>query len=254
MNVLDENKLTSNRSSTEQDKRCPLCLSDPFMSPNDKTKEWADQAKLQEHMSSEKHSRFATWERKMKGEHAMGGVTNDWKCPYCPDEAETLSTFSELVHHIEMSEASSTSAEHEQLKADDGWLDDDWMGTELTASSKRNRGNRSATRLGEGEYAPVPYPPQLPGPMPHPENKNLQLGYWEDLNQPPPPGIRAVPFNEVKRELADQPLPARLVGLFEEIPLEEVKTKLVRQPIAADLASKVKYQALPKKQDFLDDP
>ena len=136
MNVLNQNKLTSNRSSTEQDKRCPLCLSDPFMSTNDKTKEWADQAKLQEHMSSEKHSRFTTWERKMRAEHAIGGVTNDWKCPYCPDDAKTLSTFNELVHHIKTSDASSTSAEHEQLKADDGWLDDDWMGTKLTASQR----------------------------------------------------------------------------------------------------------------------
>ena len=42
-----------------------------------------------------------------------------------PNEAGTLNTFDELVHYIEMSEASSTYIDHEQLKADNGWLDDD---------------------------------------------------------------------------------------------------------------------------------
>lgn len=53
----------------------------------------------------------------------------DWPCPYCPAQSPLrFSKIERLEKHTRESTAESHGLEHDRMKADDGWYEDDFFG------------------------------------------------------------------------------------------------------------------------------
>jgi hypothetical protein len=234
MTTLMDNSLSENKPWPEQDQRCPLCLVDPFADQDAKDRVWPSPAKLREHMRSQKHVPYGEWEREIKAQYDMG-CADEWACPYGGgDPDEVFDTFDELVDHIERSTVENTSMEHEELKAEAGWLDEFWHG-EPTASAKRNKANRQKRKLSAGGYVARPEAPQLPGPVPHDTVAGVQLGYFGDFDEEPPAGsgIIRVSGEELAELSSNQALPPHLAGFIDEVDFDEFVSRIRAETIPA---------------------
>lgn len=108
---------------------------------------WRNKSKLDNHLSGSFHSGYATWARRVRQSQDPNTKV---KCPYCPEDHDGFHNVPTLTRHIEKSTEESTSQEHEDLKRQDGWFEDDFRGavSKWTRSERRIRAERRLSALG----------------------------------------------------------------------------------------------------------
>ncbi|PPJ52617.1 hypothetical protein CBER1_11147 [Cercospora berteroae] len=156
MGVLMDNSANLTEVWSEKWKRCPECFLDPTVSYEKKAQEYPNKTKLEQHLTeSTFHTpldRIRREQKNRQADHPKG----KWQCKYCqhaddmPEEDKKLcSSHSQLTTHIKDSNAENTSAEHDRLKAEDGWYDPDWTRLNpATQVKKAQAGMKNLKTLG----------------------------------------------------------------------------------------------------------
>lgn len=136
-------------------------------------------------MDTKVHSPVARWKRRqvlISKSHPQKRLV----CPYCQaakKEEYTYAGMKELLRHVVDSTEKYWGTEHDGLKREDGFYDDDFMGhlSEKAAKDRAVLGKRTLEAAGIhfSEH------PELPGPVPHPTLPGVVLGDFQPRGVPP---------------------------------------------------------------------
>ncbi|KAK0250886.1 hypothetical protein B0A54_07875 [Friedmanniomyces endolithicus] len=136
MELLLENTLSIATTWSQMDRRCPLCLEDNTVSEERRAKEHKLKAHLDSHIAGNFHHPVSRWKRKAILEFGRDGYLY---CPYCEgagmEDAKRYKDIRHLIRHIMGSGQLTTDAEHDKLKAADGWYDDDFAQADILPAS-----------------------------------------------------------------------------------------------------------------------
>ncbi|SMY26934.1 unnamed protein product [Zymoseptoria tritici ST99CH_1A5] len=150
MTTMLDNSLNQDHTWSESIKICPECQLD------DTAKNYNSAYALREHLNGTFHTPFSMWTRAAENRKAMD-PKGRYVCQYClgsrPEGSDITSYagMNKLRAHIRSSDAINESLEHDQLKAADGWYDDDFRPTEVSAATglkKKQHGERNLRTLG----------------------------------------------------------------------------------------------------------
>jgi len=187
-NTLRENKPWIELSVA--DRQCKLCVDDDTVDGEDKYKEWSEDYKLRRHQAGTFHSMYEAWVRwyKRDGPRHNGKMM----CPYCietdgldVDDRMAYPNLRDITRHIRNSSPANSADGHDDLKAADGWYEDEWSG-DLSEAYQQEIKQIKTKRLAEVGVT-LEYDPELPGPVAHPSVPNVVVGNDADL--PVHPGI-----------------------------------------------------------------
>ncbi|KAK0270754.1 hypothetical protein LTR35_011259 [Friedmanniomyces endolithicus] len=165
MELLLDNTLST---WAQTDRRCPMCLEDDTVGEAQRT-----------HLRSHFHHPVSKWKRKVVLEFRRDGYLY---CPYCEGaglgDAKRYKKMRELIRHIMGSGPLTTDAEHDKLKAADGWYDEDFAQADnlpVLAKTMANRMRRGVENL-EVEDVEIWTPRQLLQPEPYEHSERIVRG------------------------------------------------------------------------------
>ncbi|KAK5116858.1 hypothetical protein LTR85_009118 [Meristemomyces frigidus] len=129
MELLMDNTISEHTTWSQMDKTCPLCQDDETVSDQQRTKEHKLKAHLDSHLNGNFHHPVSKWKR--KADYEYKDENGRFACPYCegaglPD-IPAYKRLQDLIVHIMESSQLSTGRKHDELKAADGWYDDDFQ-------------------------------------------------------------------------------------------------------------------------------
>ena len=120
-----------------EDLHCQKCIDDPTMGEEAARKLWPNATKLRYHQNSAIHSHRQQFTRRIEMQKEKDGAAR-YQCPYnteCPSYADRVS----LMRHIEGSNSSNTSQDHDDAKRADGWYEPDFKSDPAKANPKQVR-------------------------------------------------------------------------------------------------------------------
>ncbi|KAK5083428.1 hypothetical protein LTS08_003621 [Lithohypha guttulata] len=224
MIALLENPMSEHEDIKNNPKHCPKCESDDTISDELKNKTYNNPSHLRDHMESYVHTPKARWVRRYEAYYA----NDDIVCPYCATtrsedgEVQIYSDMKSLMRHIERSSTAKQGEEHDRLKEEDGWYNEDF-GQFVTPRKKsrdmqEKRKRRSSVQLETGvQYSAIQ---ELFAPRPHAALPGIVLG---DSKQYTRHGTTTVPRSELGKPLI---IPPRHESAIKKIRIEDATLPL----------------------------
>ncbi|KAK0364412.1 hypothetical protein LTR91_003761 [Friedmanniomyces endolithicus] len=176
MELLLDNTLST---WAQTDRRCPMCLEDDTVSEAQRNSEYRFDSYLQTHLRSHFHHPESKWKRKAVLEFRRDRYLC---CPYCEGaglgDAKRYKEMRELIRHIMGSGQLTTNAEHDKLKAADGWYDEDFAQADFLPASAESmvKYMRRGVKSLQAEDIEVSTPRQLLHPEPYEHSDRIVRG------------------------------------------------------------------------------
>ncbi|KAK3114273.1 hypothetical protein LTR53_007558 [Teratosphaeriaceae sp. CCFEE 6253] len=197
------------------DKRCPICQEDDTVSDERRMKEHNLKAHLDSHLNGNFHHPVSRWKRRTERDCRRDNGT--FYCPYC-EMAELpypkgYKRLQDLIVHIMESRLVSTNDKHDELKAADGWYDEEFAQANFLPASQESivkhmaRGAKNLAKVG------IDMTPErlLLVPEHYGPSESMVRGSYADASLP----ARYAPFVQAGWTGGEgDPVPPHLTGLI----------------------------------------
>ncbi|KAK5138098.1 hypothetical protein LTR08_004792 [Meristemomyces frigidus] len=183
MQLLLDNTMSRHLPWSRQDRRCLVCQDDDTVTDEQQAHEYTNADKLDAHLTGHFHHPVTKWRRKVETE--TKDENGQFQCPYCTSaglaDVPGFKTFRKMMKHMFESSPTSSSDEHDMLKAEDGWYDEDFADALNLGSTERSTQLKSAAGtkklIESGIIDTTPYR-QLLVPEPYQHSDNIVRGSY----------------------------------------------------------------------------
>ncbi|KAK3705352.1 hypothetical protein LTR37_013325 [Vermiconidia calcicola] len=157
MELILDNLLSRHTTWSQQDKTCALCQDDDTVDLSQRVKEYGSADKLDAHISGNFHHPVSSWRRRTETNNLRDN--GRYSCPYCEEAGfeeagPEFKKIIDLMRHIMDSSVLTTNRRHDELKASDGWYDDEFANATSLGPTPRSlekhaaRGTKNLFAMG----------------------------------------------------------------------------------------------------------